>query len=74
MNKVIVPMEMPKTCCECIFCGDRQDIALGHGIYEKIARCRLSPEDVEDPWRNIHWQTQNKERWCPLVEYVDNRE
>lgn len=74
MNKVIVPMEMPKTCCECVFCGDRQEVPLGQGLYEKIARCRLSPEDVEDPWRSLYWLMHNKEKWCPLVEYIDNRE
>lgn len=74
MCKVIVPMEMPATCGECPFCGDTQELAIGKGVYKKIGRCRLAPEEIEDPWRDIYWQVFNKEKWCPLEEYVDNRE
>ena len=71
MGKIIVPMDMPNTCGECIFFGDTQELSLGKGIYKKIARCILAPENMEDPWRDIYWQIYNKEEWCPLKKIED---
>lgn len=69
MGKIIVPIDMPETCGECLFCGDIQELSVDKGLYKKIARCKLAPNDIEDPWRDIYWQSHNKENWCPLIAY-----
>lgn len=68
-----VPIEMPEDCFHCPFFFDEHymytdKVNLG---YIKIARCRFAPEEVEDPWRNIHKVYGHKEEWCPLEEVED---
>lgn len=71
MSKAVVIIDMPRTCGECIFSGDSQELLLGKGLYKKIARCRIAPEEIEDPWRDVYWQIYHKEKWCPLKEIKD---
>ena len=65
MNKAIAIIDMPETCAECFFCCTMQEISVGNGLYKKIGKCSLA-KDIEDPWRNIWWQVEHKEEWCPL--------
>lgn len=68
MDGIIVPIEMPKTCGDCMFHIASQEIGVpGYpGFYEKISRCMFCPPTIEDGWRSLLWQCENKERWCPL--------
>ena len=70
MNGIIVPLEMPKACAYCIFRSELQELGVpGHpGFYEKISKCMFCPPNIEDGWRPLLWQLENKERWCPLRE------
>lgn len=66
MSKAVLVIDMPKTCSECYFCGDTTELPVGNGLYKKVARCFLAKNNIEDPWRNVWWQLDNKEVWCPL--------
>lgn len=68
MSKIIVPIEMPETCSECYFRSSFEEFGVGSGFYRKISRCLLAPNDMEDTWRDIHWQIEHRETWCPLEE------
>lgn len=62
----IVPLEMPQTCIECPFRSHDEEFSVGTGLYKKINRCLIAPEEIEDPYRDLIWQIDNKEKWCPL--------
>lgn len=66
MSKIIVPIEMPETCSECFFRTPTEYIHVGDGLYKKIVRCQFASDSLGDPWRDIRWQMDNKEDWCPL--------
>lgn len=61
-------VEKPDVCFECMFRDSVEDVYEGDGLYKKISRCRLSPEEIEDPYRTINWQMNNVEEWCPIVD------
>ena len=75
MSGIIVPIEMPDSCSECYFRGPLEELGVGSGFYRKISRCLLAPDTMEDPWKDIHWQIEHREPWCPLkgVEDPDER-
>lgn len=66
MSKAILVLDMPETCSECYFCSKPTEFYVSGGLYTKISRCRLAPDTVEDPWRDIPWQIEHKETWCPF--------
>lgn len=70
VNGIIVPIEMPRTCGECIFrtVPERFGIKDHPGWFEMISKCRFAPDRVKDPWRSLVWQSEFKEKWCPLRE------
>lgn len=65
MDKAIAIIDMPETCGECLFCSAITEMYLGNGFYKKFGKCVLA-KDIEDPWRNVYWQSEHKEEWCPL--------
>lgn len=65
MSKAIAIIDMPETCGECLFCSALTEMYLGNGFYKKFGKCMLA-KDIEDPWRNVYWQSEHKEDWCPL--------
>lgn len=64
----IVPEGIPTTCGECPFLSKAEEVPLLLGKYEKICRCTISPEEIEDPYHNLYWLINNKPKWCPLKE------
>ena len=68
----LVPLDIPECCAECFFRSPYEEISVNVGIYKKISRCYLAPEEIEDPWRDIVWSCKNKERWCPLKKVADD--
>lgn len=66
---VFIPnIEMPCNCLECWFRSPSEELKVDVGLYKKISRCLLAPEDIEDPWRDVTWQMSHREEFCPLVE------
>lgn len=63
-----VPIEMPVDCLECPFFFDKQYFYRPDNTYVRAGRCRFAPEEIEDPWRNVHEVYGHKEEWCPLEE------
>lgn len=74
MSKIIVPIEMPDSCSECYFRSKAEELIVDCGSYRKISRCLLAPNDMEDPWRDIHWQIEHRESWCPLEPFTTENE
>lgn len=76
----IVPLNKPRCCLECPFCGDKQYDPVGNGFFEKIGCCIIAPEFDEetgeelDTYRNIHWLSENIFDWCPLKECEEESE
>lgn len=66
-----VPMEMPEDCSHCPFFFDEKYFYISDNTYIRAARCLFAPEEVEDPWRNIHKILGHREEWCPLEEMED---
>lgn len=66
----VVPLEMPECCAECPFHAPYEELSVQTGLYKKISRCVIAPEEIEDPHRDIVWMCNNKEKWCPLKEMV----
>ena len=66
MDKAILVIDMPDTCSDCYFCSNPTTVSVGNGLFKKISKCVLAKDDIEDPWRNIYWQMEHKEDWCPL--------
>ena len=73
MNKAIAIIDMPQTCGECLFCSSITEMYVGNGFYKKFGKCVLA-KDIEDPWRNVHWQSEHKEDWCPLKPVPEKKE
>lgn len=73
MDKAIAIIDMPTTCAECFFCCTMQEISVGNGLYKKMGKCSLA-KDIKDPWRNIWWQVEHKEEWCPLKSVPEEQE
>ena len=72
----VVPEEIPECCAECPFRSQSEEIPVGRGVYKKICRCLLAPEEIEDPWRDLEWTCDHKEEWCPLKtveEYLQSK-
>lgn len=64
---VLIDMEMPKSCSECPFVRRPELVsAKERGLYEYISCCNKAPDEIDDPWRSIIWQSKNRETWCPL--------
>lgn len=66
MKGIIVPIEMPSNCALCPFVEEPQELYIEPGIYKKISKCKFCPDSMEDGWRSLVWQIENKETWCPL--------
>lgn len=65
---VIVPIDMPGACIDCPLLSKPEEIAVGDWMYKKICRCTIAPNEIEDPYYNLHWLAYNKPEWCPLKE------
>lgn len=66
MSKGIVILDIPDCCAECYFRSQYEEMAIGGGLYKKFSKCWLAPDTIDDPYRDILWQVNNKELWCPI--------
>ena len=64
---IVQGVEAPRTCSECPFRGDPELFSVAPNLFKYISRCLLAPEELEDPWRDIGWQLENKENFCPII-------
>lgn len=64
MKKGIVVIDIPETCVECPMCYHAEDMAIGNLTYRRLYRCRLEPENLEDPYLQIIFR--RKPDWCPI--------
>ena len=71
---VIVPVEMPETCSECLFEMPYEDFCVDvkEGTFKHISRCMFTPEEVEDGYKDMKWLMHNRFKWCPLREYKED--
>lgn len=66
MSKGFLVFDIPNCCAECYLRARPEEWPVEPGLYKKISRCMLATDDMEDPWRDIRWQLNHKESWCPI--------
>lgn len=66
MKGYVVPESIPRYCADCPFRSKYEELMVEPGLYKKISRCVFTPDEIEDPYRDIVWILDNKEEWCPL--------
>ena len=65
MAKGIILLEdIPRSCIECPMCYHATDMIIGKFQYERLYRCRLEPEDVEQVY--LEDICHKKPDWCPV--------
>ena len=62
---IIVLDEIPKSCIECPMCYHATDMSIGKFQYERLYRCGLEPEDLEQVY--LEDICHKKPDWCPIV-------
>lgn len=66
MSKAILVMDMPNVCVECPMHYKSEDVSLGNFTYQRLYRCMLEPENLEDVY--LPDILNKKPDWCPLRE------
>lgn len=76
VSKAILIMDMPNCCLECPLRYEAEELHLGNYTYQKLFRCKLEPDDIEeDDIEDGYLQNlYEKPKWCPLKEYKENKE
>lgn len=64
MKGIIVLDEVPKSCVDCPMCYHAEDMSLGQFKYERLYRCKLEPEEVEQVY--LEDILHKKPDWCPI--------
>lgn len=67
MKGYVVPESLPRYCADCPFRSKYEELMVEPGLYKKISRCVFTPDEIEDPYRDIRWMCNHKEEWCPLI-------
>ncbi len=62
MRKGIIVIKMPDTCLECPMSYHAEDLDAGEGLYKRLYRCRMEPEDLEEVYLKLNGKTD----WCPI--------
>lgn len=65
MSKGIIVVYKSDKCMECPMCYHSEDLAINglQGLYKRLYRCRLEPEDLED----VYIELNKKPDWCPII-------
>ena len=64
MKGIIVLNEIPKSCVECPMCYHAEDMSLGRFKYERLYKCKLEPENIEQVY--LEDILHKKPDWCPI--------
>ena len=64
MKKVYFVIDEPSCCAECQMRYLYEELHLGDFKYQKLFRCKIQPEDVEDIY--LEDIINKKPKWCPL--------
>lgn len=70
MKGIIVLDEIPKSCVECTMCYHAEDMSLGRFKYERLYKCKLEPENIEQVY--LEDILHKKPDWCPIITAKDN--
>ena len=62
---IIVLDEIPRSCIECLMCYHATDMSIGKFQYERLYRCGLEPEDLEQVY--LEDICHKKPDWCPII-------
>ena len=69
---IIILAENPKACIECPMHFHATDISIGSFQYERLFRCELEPEDVEQVY--LEDICHKKPDWCPIRPIPEKKE
>ena len=64
MAKGILVFDIPISCIDCPMCYESLKMSIGKYEYRQLYRCRIEPEDLEDPY--LGDIMERKPDWCPL--------
>ncbi len=70
-RKAVLVMDMPENCLECPLRYHDGDTPLGDFKFQRLYRCRLEPEDIEDIY--LSDIINKKQDWCPLKEMPEKK-
>lgn len=66
MKGIVVLDEIPKSCVDCPMCYHAEDMSLGQFKYERLYKCKLEPENIEQVY--LEDILHKKPDWCPIRE------
>lgn len=69
---IIVLEEIPRSCIECPMCYHATDISIGKFQYERLYKCKLEPEDIEQVY--LEDILHKKPDWCPIKEMPSRKQ
>ena len=72
MSKAVLVMDMPRKCIECPFCYKADELSLGDFKYQRLYKCLVQPEDVEDVYLDDIIKT--RKHWCPFKPMPEKKE
>ena len=64
MKKAYFVIDAPSRCAECPMRYFFEELHLGDFKYQKLFRCKIQPEDIEDIY--LEDIINKKPKWCPL--------
>ena len=64
MGKSVLVIETPNNCLECPMHYKAEEMPLGNFTYQKLFRCKIEPEDIEDVY--LSDILKRKPEWCPI--------
>ena len=64
MKKAYFVIDEPSCCSECPMSYLSEEVHLGDLKYQKLFRCKIQPEDIEDIY--LEDIINKKPKWCPL--------
>lgn len=70
MKGIVVLDEIPKSCVDCPMCYHAEDMSLGQFKYERLYKCKLEPENIEQVY--LEDILHKKPDWCPIITAKDN--
>lgn len=70
--KGIIVIDNPKACIECPMFYHSEDMSIGGMKFEKLYRCKIEPEGIEDPY--LSDILKKKPDWCPIKPFPEKKE
>lgn len=78
MDKVVIVLDKPDCCLECVFRRHSEDMSLGNFTYQRLYRCGLEPEYLNEDNGDViylnDFMLNGKAPWCPLRDLPEKKD